>query len=142
MNDNAETLRRAWEIYDHAEAVLGRRMNYGMVAQSMLLVSFCTLFAYQSQIPGGYAIAAEVVVGTLGLGYSLFQYSRIKSVSNRIRFLQTSYLIKLDPVFAAYMGSYSHSWFQPLIRQHMVALAFCGGWTLLIVLGIGAARAH
>ena len=80
--DNSKATR-AWEIYRHMDSMLAQRMAYGMVAQSMLVLSFITLFVYQHQVPR-YSIALEMIVGVLGFAYSFFQFTRSKSVSIRM----------------------------------------------------------
>ena len=84
-----DDLRRAWDIYRFAEETVPQRMNYGMVAQSMLLLGLITLFAYQYQIPG-YSVVAEWVIGLLGLILSIFQYVKITDLANALRLCKTT----------------------------------------------------
>ena len=107
MADISGETQRAWDVHCYAENLFSYRMNYGMVAQSMLMVSFVTLFVYQSQVPV-YSVVLEFVVGGLGLLYSVFQYLRGRELTTRIRFLQNTYLVPNDPVFAAYMQIYKN----------------------------------
>ena len=41
---SASELSRAWEYHKNADQVLGARMSYGMIAQSMFLLSYVTLY--------------------------------------------------------------------------------------------------
>ena len=41
---SAAELSRAWEYHKNADQVLGARMSYGMIAQSMFLLSYVTLY--------------------------------------------------------------------------------------------------
>lgn len=139
MADDSKTMR-AWEIYRHEDGMLAQRMAYGMVAQSMLVLSFITLFVYQHQVPQ-YSVALELVVGVLGFTYSFFQFTRSRSTSIRIRFLQNEYLFPNDPIFAAYIKAHNpkRRW---IIDQYMIAVYFCCGWILLLGVAIFAARAN
>jgi uncharacterized membrane protein len=132
MSDEFQT-KRAWEIYEYSDNLMAQRMNYGMVAQSMLLLSFVTLFVYQHQVQT-YSFFLELIIGILGLLYSGFQYLRTKSLSERLAILRSQYL-KDDSVFATYTGVRS---MDRRIRQYTVPLVFCVGWIFLLVMAIVA----
>ena len=74
-----DDLRRAWDIYRYGQETLSQRISYSMGAQSMLLLSFVNLFAYQYQVPG-YSVLAESVIGCLGFIPSVFRYVKITDV--------------------------------------------------------------
>jgi hypothetical protein len=64
-------LDRAWEYYKHMDSLLVGRVNYAMVAQSMLLASFATLFV--SSHTNIYLIRGEIVIGLLGIFFAIMQ---------------------------------------------------------------------
>ncbi len=123
-----DELRRAWDIYRYAEETLSQRMNYGMVAQSMLLLGFITLFAYQYQVPG-YSVIAEWVVGLLGFMLSVFQYKKITDLTRRIETMQNDYLTH-EPVYAAYMSAGKDPRY---FQQHHVVVGLGMGWLALLI---------
>ena len=128
-----DDLRRAWDIYRFAEETLSQRMNYGMVAQSMLLLGFITLFAYQYQVPE-YSVVAEWVIGLLGFIMSVFQYAKITDLTKRIATMQNDYLNQ-DPVYAAYLAAGKD---QRYFQQHHVVIGLATGWLALIVASLVA----
>ena len=129
--------RRAWELYDYADGLLAQRMNYGMVAQAMLLLSFVTLFSYQKDIPVRYCFAAEVILGVAGVLYSIFQTIRTLTLSKRLDFLRKEYL-KDDPIWVEYSKVSDKSAlllnmdYRP--RQYLIPYLFIFVWLLLIIL--------
>lgn len=127
-NENETSYDRAWDIHCYAEKILSDRMNYGMVAQTMLLLSFITIFVDHK--PHFLYLVLEIAICSLGVIYSYFQYSRIFSVSQRIIHLQEKYL-KNDDVFAAYMGAFSSRKFAVRIRTHVIPMALIALWLVL-----------
>ncbi len=122
---------RAWEVHDYAEKILADRMNYGMVAQSMLMLSFVTLLSNSNQ--SNFTPIAEILICLFGTFYSYFQLSRIRSVSQRIIHLQKKYLMD-DEVFSEYMTAYSPSTFSKRIRTHYVPVTLYGLWLTFLIL--------
>ena len=124
-----DDLRPVWDIYRFAEETLSQRMNYGMGAQSMLLLSFVNLFAYQYQVPG-YSVVAEWVIGLLGFILSVFQYVKITDLAKRIATMQNDYLNQ-DPVYAAYFAAGKD---QRFFQQHHVVFGLGTGWLALLII--------
>ena len=122
-----DDLRPVWDIYRFAEETLSQRMNYGMVAQSMLLLGFITLFAYQYQVPE-YSVVAEWVIGLLGFIMSVFQYAKITDLTKRIATMQNDYLNQ-DQVYAAYLAAGKD---QRYFQQHHVVIGLGTGWLALL----------
>ena len=116
-----DDLRPVWDIYRFAEETLSQRMNYGMVAQSMLLLGFITLFAYQYQVPG-YSVVAEWVIGL---------HVKITDLAKRIATMQNDYLNQ-DPVYAAYFAAGKD---QRFFQQHHVVIGLGAGWLALLIVG-------
>ena len=48
-DDQKQDAIRAWEYYKNADSLLVARFNYGMIAQSMLLVAFEHCFPLNSE---------------------------------------------------------------------------------------------
>jgi hypothetical protein len=137
------TTRRAWELYDYADDLLAQRMNYGMVAQAMLLLSFVTLFVFQKDIPTRYCFIAEMVLGIAGIFYSVFQFVRTYSLSKRLDFLRLTYL-KDDPLWVEYSRVSDKSAlilnmnYRP--RQYTIPYLFIFVWLALLI--VAAVRVY
>lgn len=55
MSSEQETdRRRAWDYHKAADELLAARVSYGLVAHSMFLVSFATIFAAGKNKVGGW----------------------------------------------------------------------------------------
>ena len=121
--DEESELRRAWEYHKCADEILASRMNYGMVAQSMLLVSYMTMFL----ATGGIAWLppfVQGIVASFGLWYSVRQSAMAQELTKRMEFLRKSYLVRLDPIYDKYLN------IDPLPHGSYQLRLFPGLWTL------------
>lgn len=130
--DEESQLRRAWEYHKAADELLAFRMSYGMVAQSMLIVSFVTLLGLQPHL-GGYLKASELIVGVFGLWLTTVQHLLARSLVTRLFFLKENYLEKIDPIYRDYMAAYK-VWGKSNQLQIMVGMGLV--WVALIGVAI------
>jgi hypothetical protein len=128
-----EQLQRAWEYHKAADELLAARMNYGLVAHSMFLVSYATIFASGDHKTHWFRFV-EALISGLGLWYSLVLNGSVWALNKRIAFLKTTYLEPLDPVYASYMrvapSSARH------LRQRHLPIALALVWTALLISAI------
>lgn len=66
MMTEEERMRGAWEVYLYARDLLGKRMSYGMIAQSMLLIAFSTLASGRG-CEERFVAFFQIIVAALGL---------------------------------------------------------------------------
>ena len=99
--EQEQVRKRAWEYHKEADVLFAARANYSMVAQSMLLVSFMTIFAVQNHTV--YTKIIEIAVAMFGIWYAYNQYLLSRSLSSKMKLLKGDYLEKLDPIYRKYM---------------------------------------
>ncbi|HLC07799.1 MAG TPA: hypothetical protein VJK06_00775 [Methyloceanibacter sp.] len=97
----AAELSRAWEYHKNADQVLGARMSYGMIAQSMFLLSYVTLYLVAAE-PIWLPVAVQLGIATFGLWYTSRQNAMAMEEIARMRFLRKEYLSK-DRIFAGHL---------------------------------------
>ena len=88
-------LYRAWKYHNKADLIFQHRISFFLVAESMLLVSFATIYNI-SKIQ--LAIAALGVIITF-----CWFYVNIR-IAWRRRMLKDNYLKKFDPIYKEYMN--------------------------------------
>jgi hypothetical protein len=93
-------LSRAWEYHKNADQVLGARMSYGMIAQSMFLLSYVTLYLVAAE-PIWLPAAVQLGIASFGLWYTSRQNAMAVEEIARMRFLREEYLSK-DRIFAGH----------------------------------------
>ena len=94
-------LSRAWEYHKNADQVLGARMSYGMIAQSMFLLSYVTLYLVAAE-PIWPPAAVQLGIASFGLWYTSRQNAMAVEEIARMRFLRKEYLSK-DRIFAGHL---------------------------------------
>jgi hypothetical protein len=94
-------LSRAWEYHKNADQVLGARMSYGMIAQSMFLLSYVTLYLVTAE-PIWLPAAVQLGIASFGLWYTSRQNAMAMEEIARMRFLRKEYLSK-DRIFAGHL---------------------------------------
>ena len=130
-----EKIGGAWEVYLYARDLLAKRMSYGMVAQSMLLIAFSTLAASRSR--GDLFIAFfQLVVGGLGVIYSAYQYFMVRNINDHLNYIQEKYLASKDLVFADYLKYRPRQRFSREVRQSMIILVFLSGWVIMVAAAV------
>ena len=131
-----EQINRAWRYHAAADVLFATRFNYYMVAQSMMLVSFATVFAADRH--SCYEKAAELVIGAAGLFYAGVQWRVNRVLPLRMEQLRTEYLIR-DPVYEVYFEVDPR---QPKeardIQAKWVPLAFVLVWLALALTAFAA----
>jgi hypothetical protein len=101
--EDEKKLKRAWEYHNAADTLFAARFNYSIVAQSMLLVSFVTLFVVDHH--KAYHFWAEFVIAIFGIYYTGFQHLLSRSLVSKMDYLKREYLTKLDPIYEEYMAA-------------------------------------
>ncbi len=97
----AAELSRAWEYHKNADQVLGARMSYGMIAQSMFLLSYVTLYLVAAE-PIWLPASVQLGIAAFGLWYTSRQNAMAVEEIARMRFLREEYLSK-DRIFAGHL---------------------------------------
>jgi len=87
----AAELSRAWDYHKSADEVLGARMSYGMIAQSMFLFSYVTLFLVAAE-PIWLPAAVQLGIATFGLWYTSKQKAMAEEQIARMKYLREEYL--------------------------------------------------
>ena len=95
-----EEWQRAWKYHKTADELLGVRLNYGMVAQSMLLVSFITSICHEQRFP---FTVIECAISGFGIFYSVIQHRMSRAMIDRLDYLKEHYLRRLDPIYVDYL---------------------------------------
>jgi len=98
-----EDINKAWEYYKHVDNLYTGRTNFFLIAESMLLLAFVSIFAvdplkfkFSNIIKGGIA--------ALGLIYTIsWQYLNLR-LEKRMNYLTKEYL-KKDKVYKEYIES-------------------------------------
>lgn len=126
----AERMRGAWEVYLYARDLLAKRMSYGMVAQSMLLVSFSTLATGRGE--GSLQVAyIQWTVGALGLFYTVYQLLRVHVIQKRLRYIENAYFRGKDLVFSEFLDFPDRSLLSRDFSQIAIILVFMAAWMTL-----------
>ena len=136
MSSEQETdRRRAWDYHKAADELLAARVSYGLVAHSMFLVSFATIFAAGENKSWWLVVLVEIVIAALGLLYSVVLSFSMWTLNKRMEFLQSTYLRPLDPMYARYLDAApsSQRW---LFRQRNLPKALGIAWAVLLVSAI------
>ena len=77
-------LSRAWEYHKNADQVLGARMSYGMIAQSMFLLSYVTLYLVTAE-PIWLPTAVQLGIASFGIWYTARQNAMAEEEIARMR---------------------------------------------------------
>jgi len=91
----------AWEYHKNADQVLAARMSYGMIAQSMFLLSYVTLYLAVAD-PAWLPPAVQLGIASFGLWYTSRQSAMAEEEIAKIRFLREEYLYR-DRIFAGHL---------------------------------------
>ncbi|MBZ0140602.1 MAG: hypothetical protein K8H87_12650 [Pseudorhodoplanes sp.] len=110
------------------------RLSYSMVAQSMLVMAFATLFS--ADLPTLKIRLVEIVIACFGLFYSWVQYVMTRSLVAKLQMLKENYLIPLDPVFKEYMDT--NPTVPPTLQSTWLAMILGGVWFILLLSAIWA----
>jgi|HubBroStandDraft_4_1064222.scaffolds.fasta_scaffold60266_1 hypothetical protein len=100
-DDHAATLKRFVEYRRVLEEVLVARINYTLVAHSMLLVAFATIFSGTSH--AHWSSWAEIVLIFSGIGLAYVQNFLARSVTGKTRYLDNQIEL-LDPDYKKFMA--------------------------------------
>ena len=109
--NNSDALDRAWRYYQHADNLLAGRINFFLVAESMLIVSFMTL---------DIEFCLRFYITILGLFYTGGWFVVNIGLLKRMEFLKKR-LETLDPIYESYMevvhwgwAKYTLTWVLPI----------------------------
>lgn len=122
-----EQKTRAWDFYKHADNLLASRLGYVMVAQSMLLTAFATVF---SSATSAQSTIVQLVISLFGIWLSYIQY-----------LLSRSLVAKLDAMKAILIkDTVARVWFNSKpgrprgLQSRYVPFALFLVWTLLLMI--------
>lgn len=116
---------RAWEYYKHEDSVLAVRTSYGMIVQSMLLLSYSALLANPAERLRVLLCSVEVV------WYSAVGVAMIDTIDKRKSKLRE--YVARDPIFATYWSQGRDD--RVSTRRTVVAIMGLA-WGLLLVAAI------
>ena len=133
--NNSDALDRAWRYYQHADNLLAGRINFFLVAESMLIVSFMTL---------DIEFCLRFSITILGLFYTGGWFVVNIGLLKRMEFLKKK-LETLDPIYKYYMEVVHWGWAKRLCQMNFFVLkvgknpymvpiffSFCGFSTLKV----------
>lgn len=124
--------RGAWEVYLYARDLLAKRMSYGMVAQSMLLIAFSTLAT--GRAGGGFFIKFfHCAVAILAIIYTSYLYFRIRAIHDKLKFLEQEYFVSKDLVFNAFLRFNPRQKFSREFSQIAIIIIFLMAWIILLL---------
>jgi hypothetical protein len=124
-------VRSAWEYHKHADTLLLARVNYSLVAQSMLIVSFSTLFAAEHQTSA--VQRAEIGVAVLGFVFAAIQWLLSMSLHAKMKTMRDKYL-NTDSVFSDYIEAPS---IRPSgIQRFVIPIVLGAIWVWLCALAV------
>jgi hypothetical protein len=132
MMTEEQKIRGAWEVYLYARDLLAQRMSHGMVAQSMLLISFSTLAI--GRATGGFFVAFfHCVIAVLGVIYSAYLCLRVREIHKKLRFLEEEYFISDDLVFVKFLRATSGRYTSREFSQMAIVVVFLTSWLILLL---------
>jgi hypothetical protein len=95
--DHKDKLDRAWRYHQNADSLNSGRVNFFIVAESMLVVGYATTSNERFWL--------RLFLIFLGLLYTLAWWYLCNRLSTRMDYLSKHYLQKLDPIFKEYIES-------------------------------------
>ncbi|MBN2570124.1 MAG: hypothetical protein JXB42_11900 [Deltaproteobacteria bacterium] len=104
-------LERAWRYYKHADDLVAGRINFFLVAESMLIVSFVTL---------ENKIFLQTCIALLGIFFTFAWFYVNGRLSLRMESLDKNYLRKLDPLYVKYIKSTENNKFFNMVSSRVV----------------------
>ncbi len=123
---NNNMLERAWRYYKHADDLSAGRINFFLVAESMLIISFVALSNEPSSL--------RLCIIALGLVYTFSWLYVNARLSKRMEVLN-NHLIELDPLYTEYMdavGGISSK----IVLCYLLPIATIVFWLLLLFYSI------
>jgi hypothetical protein len=97
---NHHEWQRIWEYHKCADDLYHKRFNIFLVAESMLIISFATLF----EIDEGRFRIIRIAIIFLGLIYTFGWYYVNVRLDKKMEFIKLNFLEKEDRYFKAYMS--------------------------------------
>ncbi|MCJ7572283.1 MAG: hypothetical protein MUO82_10490 [Candidatus Thermoplasmatota archaeon] len=89
--------QRVWEYHKHADILFHQRFAFFLVAESMLIISFATLFNQPEK-------HVKIAIGILGLIYTYGWYFVNVRLDKKMEFLKKDFLEKYDSLYKDYMN--------------------------------------
>ena len=122
---NSDVRDRAWRYLQNADNISSGRINFFLVAESMLILSFMTLKPDR--------VYLRLLVIALGLIYTLAWFYLLLRLSKRMDMLYTRYLRQLDPVYKEYIEAAPNRELAKVVVYYLLPLSTAAFWLLLIV---------
>jgi hypothetical protein len=130
-----EKIDGAWQVYLYARDLLAKRMSYGMVAQSMLLIAFSIMASSRGR-DDLFLAFFQSVFAILGIIYSTYQYFMVRNLNDKIQYIQNKYLVGEGLIFADYLQYHPRQRVSREIRQSLIIIVFLVAWVILLMGGI------
>jgi hypothetical protein len=131
-------IRKAWKYHNAGDVLFAARFNYYMVAQSMMFVSFATVFAADRH--SEYEKIIETAIALLGIFYAVAQERVNRVLPLRMKILRNIYL-KHDPVYWDYLKEDPE---QPEearnIQSRLIPRAFIAAWSILLLVALASCQ--
>ena len=127
LHHNEDT-KRAWNYHAAADNLYHQRINYFLVAESMLLFSYVTTFLNTSGFNLNEIRSAIAFVGII-VTFSWYYVSLRLSI--RMKKLKYKYLIPNDPVYWDYIESFRHRLLLDRLFSHLSVLVIMLLWLYL-----------
>lgn len=127
-----EKIRGAWEVSLYARDLLAKRMSYGMIAQSMLLIAFATLAAGRA-CSDVFTAYFQILVASLGLILTVYQYFRVYAIQRTLWMLEREYFTDKDLVFSHFLRMTGEQKVPRNVSQQAILIVFLGAWCLFLL---------
>ncbi len=95
-NPQQADIDKAWKYYEHADNLYASRVNFFLVAESMVVVAYVTLESTQWSL--------RLLIALLGLFYTYFWFDVNLRLVKRMSFLDEKFL-RHDNIYKQYMES-------------------------------------
>lgn len=128
ITPEAEAVRRLWEYRTQEENVFYQRINFFLVAESMLIVAYTTVFAKE-----GLGFSAQTVIA---LGFLLTVAWVVVSHRQRVAYSHIrDIVVSVCPEYASLRQTRPKSWVPSswFVMTYVVPALLLGSWAALLV---------
>ena len=128
-------MKRAKEYYQHADNLFHHRFNFFLVAESMLIISYATIYVWKQETN-----PISVAISILGIGFTLGWIYTNARLSERVNYMIKNYMKKYDPIYNEYLTKSVRGLYSSYILAYVLpSLTFLvwGFFILFPFFGIG-----
>jgi len=97
-DEHKSEVERATKYFQHADDIFHQRFNFFLVAESMLVVSYATVYVWNQEIN-----PVSIAISILGIAFTLGWLYTNARVGERINYTIKNYMKKFDPVYHDYL---------------------------------------